>query len=869
MESADTSQPGNFETWLANRPKWLQAAASQLVDLRRQLTGAEIVELAQLCIAEATALAGPVYRQLQPGALAGASARQGFRIVSLSEVRGINALKDGAGIELGTESIGVIYGPNGSGKTGFARLLKQMCGTRSKEDILGNVFDAANPVPSATVTLKTSGDAQPLRWQLNSGALRELRHVHIFDSRTAQAYVTERNEATYEPSRMRFVSTLISICDQVATHLRKEREKLVNKLPTLPPTLSQTRSANWLRTLTASTKRPDIVAATTYTVAMNEQRIAGEAALQEKDIPGRLLVVAREITALGAIRISTEAWREGLSDVALSQLISARKEATKKRKIASEDAKLVFEGAPLQGVGLDAWMALWQHAKTYSELHAFPNIAFPSTAADARCVLCQQPLLPEGRRRMSHFQSFVVGSLEAEAKQAEDRYVALVSKLPAVPAPENWAAQSSLLRLDGIAAEQYLSDLSSRARLAVSANQVAELPSVDWATVTQAVRTAFDRLTAEEKSLKQLLQDDKRKELEKRLLELQAQHWLSENKQAIEGEVIRLSAVAGLDKAERLTSTMALTRKNGELAEQELDAGYQDRFAQELKLLGGKRLRVKPESKKAGKGRVTFGLVIEGAKRSVPVNAVLSEGEMRIVALAAFLADITGAPHQTPFIFDDPISSLDQDFEERVVSRLINLCKSRQVLVFTHRLSLVTLVSDAIKKFDAQAKAQKALPEVSLRVEHLRRLGGFAGIAAQMNARDAKPPSVLNRMRAEAIPQIKKLRDQGDVQAYDERINGVCSDFRIVVERTVETILLGEVVLRFRRSVETKGRIANLAKIRSSDCALIDELMTRYSAFEHSQPDELPAQCPDIEEIDSDVTKLAVWVAEFGSRAAP
>lgn len=869
MPSADTSQPDNFESWLADRPKWIQSAASLLVDLRRQLTAAEIEELAQLCIAEATGLAGTVYRQVQPGALAGASARRGFRIVSLSEVCGINALKDGAGIQLGTESISVVYGPNGSGKTGFARLLKQMCGARSKEDILGNVFDTASPAPSATVELNPSGEGQPIKWQLTSGALRELRHVHIFDSRTAQAYVTERNEATYEPSRMRFVSTLISISDHVATHLRGEKAKLVSKLPNLPPTLSQTQSATWLRTLKASTKRPDIDAAATYTVAMNDQRIADEAALQEKDIPGRLLVVARGINALGAIRISTEAWQDGLSDIALSQLISARQEAMRKRKIASEDAELVFEGAPLQGVGQEAWMALWQHAMKYSEMHAFPDVSFPNIDANARCVLCQQPLLPEGQQRMSHFQSFVAGGLEAEAKRAEDHYGALVSKLPAIPAAADWTAQSSLLRLDEIAVQQYLAALSSRARLAVSVGQVADPPLADWITVTQAAQTAVDRLTAEEKSLKQLLQDDKRKELERGLLELQARQWLNENKPAIEGEVIRLLAVAGLDKAERLTSTTALTKKNGELAEQELDAGYQERFARELKLLGGKRLRVKPESKKAGKGRVTFGLMIDGAKRSALVNTVLSEGEMRIVALAAFLADITGADHQTPFVFDDPISSLDQDFEERVVARLVDLCKSRQVLVFTHRLSLVTLVYDAVKKLEAQAKGQKTLPEVSLRVEHLRRLGGFAGITAQMNARDTKPQSVLNKMRNESIPQLRKFSDQGDVGAYDERINGMCSDFRIVVERTVETILLSEVVLRFRRSLETKGRIANLAKIQSSDCSLIDELMTRYSAFEHSQPDELPAECPDIEDLDSDVTRLATWIAEFGARAVP
>lgn len=86
------------------------------------------------------------------------------------------------------------------------------------------------------------------------------------------------------------------------------------------------------------------------------------------------------------------------------------------------------------------------------------------------------------------------------------------------------------------------------------------------------------------------------------------------------------------------------------------------------------------------------------AKGNRPPEQILSEGETRIVALAAFLADITGSNQVAPFIFDDPISSLDQDFEERVVARLVELAQTRQVIIFTHRLSLVALLDAAIKK---------------------------------------------------------------------------------------------------------------------------------------------------------------------------
>ncbi len=84
---------------------------------------------------------------------------------------------------------------------------------------------------------------------------------------------------------------------------------------------------------------------------------------------------------------------------------------------------------------------------------------------------------------------------------------------------------------------------------------------------------------------------------------------------------------------------------------------------------------------------------------------------------------------------------------------------------------------------------------------------------------------------------------------------------------SVESVLLNDVVVRFRRSLTTQGRIGLLAKIGTNDCALIDDLMTRYSVFEHSQSDELPADAPELGEFEADVKKLADWIDEFSKRA--
>ncbi len=63
----------------------------------------------------------------------------------------------------------------------------------------------------------------------------------------------------------------------------------------------------------------------------------------------------------------------------------------------------------------------------------------------------------------------------------------------------------------------------------------------------------------------------------------------------------------------------------------------------------------------------------------------MSEGEQKVIALADFLAEASLKP-PAPVIFDDPINSLDYKRLDVVVSRIILLSDSRQVIVFTHNI---------------------------------------------------------------------------------------------------------------------------------------------------------------------------------------
>jgi hypothetical protein len=85
----------------------------------------------------------------------------------------------------------------------------------------------------------------------------------------------------------------------------------------------------------------------------------------------------------------------------------------------------------------------------------------------------------------------------------------------------------------------------------------------------------------------------------------------------------------------------------------------------------------------------------------------------------------------------------------------------------------------------------------------------------------------------------------------------------------VEVHLLNDVVHCFRRAIQTQNRIAKLAKIKPEDCKFIDDFMTKYSRYEHSQSNETPAPPPDPDEIEQDLNQIKDWFDEFKSRTVP
>ncbi len=85
----------------------------------------------------------------------------------LSDLENVNNLKSGENLEFNPTNLTLIYGDNGSGKSGYVRVLKHACGAPGAEVILANVFAkdfTDKPAATAKLHIATgSGEKQKKR----------------------------------------------------------------------------------------------------------------------------------------------------------------------------------------------------------------------------------------------------------------------------------------------------------------------------------------------------------------------------------------------------------------------------------------------------------------------------------------------------------------------------------------------------------------------------------------------------------------------------------------------------------------------------------------------------------------------------------
>ena len=84
------------------------------------------------------------------------------QLTAIADLCGVNALVDGQHLDFGTSGLTVVYGDNGSGKSGYARVIKAMVSARHRSDVLPNVFRELPDKPSGVLHFRVASTDQQL-----------------------------------------------------------------------------------------------------------------------------------------------------------------------------------------------------------------------------------------------------------------------------------------------------------------------------------------------------------------------------------------------------------------------------------------------------------------------------------------------------------------------------------------------------------------------------------------------------------------------------------------------------------------------------------------------------------------------------------
>jgi hypothetical protein len=370
------------------------------------------------------------------------------------------------------------------------------------------------------------------------------------------------------------------------------------------------------------------------------------------------------------------------------------------------------------------------------------------------------------------------------------------------------------------------------------------------AGLRQQSQDAQRRITA----LREADRSAERQHLVRELQELEDRRWLGTVLDDVGAEIERQQALTALDACIADTDTNAITRKGSAISDALVTAQLRHRFAAELSHLGIDSVFVELARQTGAYGASRFQVKFLRTA-TAPVDRVLSEGEHRCIALAAFLAELATAPSMSGMVFDDPVSSLDHRYRDAFAERLAEEARRRQVIVFTHDLVFAFALARCAKR-----------RAVTTAYRHVCRTDYGVGICDSDPPLDYRPVDDAIRHLRNRLESVRALYENNRIGEWHDQAKGLLGRIRETWERAVEAVL-SPVLERFSHEVKTKN-LLRVTVVRPEDCAAVDQARANCSLLQHSS--SAAAQGPPVtpDTVGAEIDKLEGWLKDIERRQA-
>jgi len=787
---------------------------------------------------------------------------------SIGPLQGLDRLAHDQTLHFAHSGITIVFGDNGSGKSGYTRALRKLCNARIDAVLQGDVFADGPEAPKAIGYSYYQGDGAQVTETWTDGLAKPpaLRGLTLLDSDNLRIYVDGRNEILYLPPEVACVGRLADLYRAAGTHFRSLIDTAAVRCgaPFGGHYQPGTTAAALIALLQIGTSRADLP---------TEEQLRAAAQWSDESETELAQATARLVQGPAAVAARCERIAAACDTAAADlerntapldhlvvgldwPMIIAK---TETKRVVDTLAAEQLGGQPLSATGSPAWRSLYLTARRFA---AETYLRRPTDAFEAGdpCPLCQQPLEEDAVRRLAVFDALIAGQANQEARVAAETSARRLAALQALVLKPDAELRTLLAEAaaEGPAAAALVQETIAynealRARRLAAIRQFETEEHLALAPLAPSPST---RLRGWAVSLGQhaahlRASDSQTAATSVRVAELTAQRQLHGQIEEIVARRRELDGIHAWKACEAALGTAPLSRLITTLRKELTSPALEARIAAEIEGLGLQHVPLR-FSDESAKGTSVFEVELATDKKAKKAR-VLSEGEQRALSLACFLAETHVAGKRSAIILDDPVTSLDHGRVRRVARRLVDeAAKGRQIIVFTHNLVFYhELMLNCVDR-DAPVSALSCLIQQGPMGEFgMVSVGDEPWVARKVKDREVSLKALIDAI-ADAEPTTSA--------SYRPHCTSFYAALRETWERAVEEVVLNDVVRRFGSDVGTL-RLGGV-EVSDDDFMIVHRAMKRASERSgHDQAAGRQIEMPTKDQMRSDLRELTAFRA--------
>lgn len=657
-----------------NKPEWLKALIKDAIETNGSIEELRINEIFDNLLNDT-----PL--QVQTHNLSSVQqSSQKLLFESLTHVSGVNALCENQTIKFSPD-VTVLYGLNGSGKSGYFRILNNISGGVHKE-IKPNIYTSDGLKKDINVSIKYElGNSHKQYSLADSYATHsDFYGVKVFDSSYLNGLLQTKNpnETIIFPLGLHLFGCIAKILDTYTAKINEQIELTKASLPVIQTEeLSDSVRNKFVNREDFSvSERKVLTEKKPFSDTENNLLIEKEnelKQLQQNNVQDAINLRTKQNKELSTFVDKLNSVIQDLKYYGeeLANALTAFEFAKNKNESARQRSE-VLKCLPKSDT--QEWKSFILAGHNYSALCDQEN--------PKRCPYCHQELrTDEAISIIDAYTDFLSDTSEKELNEASKKLSSIRSKIEKLDVAITLTDEVNSVIKESVELQKKIEQLSAYKTLlksVISAEKI-QMPSMNFSAELEILdNKKKEHVTAIEKLNASKVEKEKKvEELRKEIAHLKEYRSISKQITDIKEYFSIHDKIKAIESKKSATKTNQITSLANQAQKDLLTNTLKTNFEKELKALGRQKLNVELEVINGSKGKCKTQLKLTGNNS---VLEILSEGEQKAVALAMFFAEIQDENY--PIILDDPVTSLDHEIAGMLSKRLLDF--GNQVIVFCH-----------------------------------------------------------------------------------------------------------------------------------------------------------------------------------------